>query len=135
MRRAKPMSSLPQPKVLVVLSHARLRDAIAAELATSACVSVTGTFDDLDCAVLQARTDRADAVVVGTGLLRGDLVASVRKLIASLPGTRIVIVGTETSASYARALEAAGAAAYVSLQWGADVLSTSVRLATRPDID
>jgi DNA-binding NarL/FixJ family response regulator len=43
----------------------------------------------------------------------------------------VVVVGTESSSAYARALEAAGAAAYVSLQWGADVLSTSVQRALR----
>jgi DNA-binding NarL/FixJ family response regulator len=106
---------------------------VAAQIDSSACLSVVGTFDDLDGAVRAARADHADGVVVGTGLLRGDLVASLRRLVAALPGTRIVVVGTESSTAYARALEAAGAAAYVSLQWGADVLSTSVRLAMQPD--
>ena len=121
------------PRILVALPHARLRDAVVAELGCSACVSVVGEFDDLDHAVRAARGNHADGVVVGTGLLRGDLVASLRRLVASLPGTRIVVLGTESSTTYARALEAAGAAAYVSLQWGADVLSTSVRIALRPD--
>jgi response regulator RpfG family c-di-GMP phosphodiesterase len=128
-----PMSALPatHPTVLVALQHARLRDAIATELGCSSYMSVIGQAGDLDAAVRGAREHHADGIVVGTDLLRGDLVASLRKLVAALPSTRVVVVGTESSTAYARALEAAGAAAYVSLQSGADVLSTSVQLALR----
>ena len=117
------------PRVLVALRHPRLRHAVATALDSSANVTIVGAVGELDCAVREARETHADGVVIGTGLLRGDLVASLKKLVASLPDTRIIVVGTESSPAYARTLEAAGAAAYVSLQWGADVLSTSVRLA------
>jgi DNA-binding NarL/FixJ family response regulator len=119
------------PRVLVALRHPRLRAAVAAELDVAAHVSVIGAHGDLDCAVRAARSHRADGLVIGVALLRDDLVASLRGLVASLPSTRVVVVGTDASDHYARALEAAGAAAYVSLVWGGDALAATVRVAMR----
>jgi DNA-binding NarL/FixJ family response regulator len=119
------------PNVIVALRHARLRNAIARELDSSACLSVVGQAGDLATATAIARRQHADGMVVGIDLLRDGLVASTCGLVASLPGIRIVVVGTDPGSAYARALEVAGASAYVSLQWGADVLATSVLLALR----
>jgi DNA-binding NarL/FixJ family response regulator len=126
------MSGRPEarPRVLVALPHPSLRGAVAAELSASPHLSVIGEVGDLEGAVHEALVHQADGIVIGTALLRGDLVASLRKLRASLPGrVRIVVVGTESSGAYARALEAAGAASYVSLQAGAHDLSASVQAA------
>ena len=117
------------PRVLVGLQNPHLRHAIAMELASTAGVSVVATVGDLDSAIRKARETEAHGVVIGAGLLRGDLLTSLRSLIASLPGLRVVIVGTETSSAYRNALEASGVAVYISLQWGADDLAGRVRLA------
>jgi DNA-binding NarL/FixJ family response regulator len=124
----------PHPRVVVAVPHARLRDAVVAQLGSSAGLSIIATVSDLDSMVHTARADRADGVIVGTGLLRGDLGTSVRALTARLPGTRAVFIGTESSTQYAEALEAAGAAAYVCLLSSADVLAASVRRALRPEV-
>ena len=46
---------------------------------------------------------------------------------AAIPDVRIVVIGTETSAAYAAAMKAAGAADYVALDSGTDSVVRAVR--------
>ena len=64
--------------------------------------------------------------MLGSGLLRGDVAGDVRRLIATIPSVEIVVVGTETSASYAAAIKAAGAADYVAIDAGTEGVVSAV---------
>ena len=122
-------SPWPQMRLVVALSHARLRDALAAALISSGVVSVVGRAGDLPHAIQLTRDERPDGVVVGAGLLQGDIARDVRGLVTTIPEVRVVVVGTETSAAYAAAIKAAGAAGYVALDGGTDSVVSAVRRA------
>lgn len=125
---AKSLAASPRPPVrlVVALSHARLSDALAAALTSSGVVSVIGRAGDLAQATRLAREARPDGVVVGAGLLRGDIVRDLRGLVTAIPEVRIVVVGTETSAAYGAAIKAAGAADYIPLDSGTDSVVSAV---------
>jgi DNA-binding NarL/FixJ family response regulator len=118
-----------QTRVVLALSHARLRDAIAAALSASAFVSVVGCAGDLAGAIELTRVARADGVLVGAGLLQGDIARDLRGLVAALGDVRIVVIGSETSAAYGAAMAAAGAADYVTFDGGPDSVVSAVRRA------
>ncbi len=122
-------SPWPQMRLVVALSHARLRDALAAALISSGVVCVVGRAGDLAHAIQLTRDERPDGVVVGAGLLQGDIARDVRGLVTTIPEVWIVVVGTETSAAYAAAIKAAGAADYVALDGGTDSVVSAVRRA------
>ena len=116
----------PQARLVIALPHARLRNAIAAALASSGAVSVVGEAGSLTDAVRRTRESKPDGLVLGSGLLRGDVAGDLRRLIAELPSVEIVVVGTETSAGYAAAIKAAGAADYVAFDTGTEGVVSAV---------
>jgi DNA-binding NarL/FixJ family response regulator len=114
-------------RVVVALPHARLRAALARALGLAGTLSVVGQASDLIGAIEVARALRADSLVLGAGVLRGDVLTDLRHAVAALPGVRIVVIGSETSAAYAAAMKAAGAADYVSLEQGTEPLVRAAR--------
>jgi DNA-binding NarL/FixJ family response regulator len=117
---------------VIALSHARLREAIAAALGSSGVVSVVGTAGNLDEAIQTTHEVQPDGVLVGAGLLQGDAASDLRRLSAAIPDVRIVVVGTDPNASYGAALKRAGAADYVALG-GIDAVISAVTSAIPGD--
>lgn len=117
----------PKLRLVIAMSHTRLRAAIAAALTSTDSVSVVGEAGDLADAIQVTREVRPDGVVVGAGLLQGDIAHGLRGLVAAIPDVRIVVIGTETSAAYAAVMKAAGAADYVALDSGTDSVVRAVR--------
>ena len=95
-------------------------------MASSGIVSIVGQADDLTDTVHLTCGFRPDGLVLGSGLLRGDVGGALRRLIAAIPKVEIIVVGTETSASYAAAIKAAGAADYVSVDTGTEGVVSAV---------
>ncbi len=122
-------SPYPELRLVIALSHTRLRDAISAALSSSGAMSVVGRADDLAHAIELTRTARPDGLVLGAGLLEGDIVHDLQELVSEIPDARIVVVGTETSTAYGTAIKAAGAADYVALDSGAESVVSAVRRA------
>ena len=116
----------PLARVVVALPHVNLRNAISAALGASDGVSVVGRTGDLEDMIRIARESRPDGVVLGSGLLRGDIAGQLRRLIAAVPGVRFIVVGTETSAAYASVVKSAGAADYVAFDAGTDGVVSAV---------
>jgi DNA-binding NarL/FixJ family response regulator len=131
----EPLAVSPWPNLRLVLamSHARLREAISAALTLSNSVSVVGRAGDLAGAIQVTREARPDGLVVGTGLLQGDCVRDLRGLVKAIPGVRIFVIGSETSAAFGAAMKAAGAADYVAFDSGTDSVVSAVRRAMPND--
>jgi DNA-binding NarL/FixJ family response regulator len=127
------VSPWPKMRLVIAVSHARLRDAIAAALTSSDCVSVVGRVGDLAHAVQVTRKARPDGLVVGAGLLQGDCVGDLQGLVMANPGVRVFVIGTETSAAFGAAIKAAGAADYIALDSGTDSVVSAVRRAMPND--
>lgn len=131
-RSAAPVAGSPSApavgaRVVIALPHARLRAALARALDLPGEISVVGQASDLAGAVDVTRALLADGLVLGAGVLHGDVVGDLRHVVAALPGVHIVVLGSETSAAYAAAMKAAGAADYVSLEQGTEPLVSAAR--------
>jgi DNA-binding NarL/FixJ family response regulator len=116
----------PRARLVVALPHTRLQDAISAALGSSGEASVVGRAGTLAETIRIIRESQPDGVVVGSGLLQGDVVQELRRLVAAIPGVRVVVLGTETSAAYRAAMKLAGAADYVALDGGFDGVLSAV---------
>ena len=123
------VSPWPKMRLVIAMSHARLRDAIAAALTSSDSVSVVGRVGDLAHAIQMTREARPDGLMVSSGLLQGDCVRDLQGLATAIPGVRIFVIGTETSAAYGAAMKAAGASDYVTLDNGTESVVSAVRRA------
>ena len=124
------MSTSHETRLVIALPHARLRAALARALDLPGVICIVGQASDLASAVDATRRTRADGLVLGAGILHGDVVGNLRSVVAALPGVHIVVVGSETGAAYATAMRTAGAADYIALEQGTDALVGAARRAT-----
>jgi DNA-binding NarL/FixJ family response regulator len=113
-------------RIVIALAHTRLRDALARALQAPGTVTIVGRESSLEGAIRATRASRPDSLVLGTGLLRGDAVGDLNVVVTALPGVRVIVVGHETSEAYGFVMRAAGAADYIALDRGAEVLAQAL---------
>jgi DNA-binding NarL/FixJ family response regulator len=114
-------------RIVVALRHERLREAVAKALEAPGAISIVGHADDIATAIDVSRGAHPDALVLGSALLRPDVVRHLRDTVTALPDVPVVVVGTDASAAFATAMRSAGAAEYVGLDLGAEALALAVR--------
>jgi DNA-binding NarL/FixJ family response regulator len=114
-------------RIVVALRHERLRQAVAKALEAPGAISVVGRAEDIATAIELSRAAHPDALVLGSSLLRGDVMRDLRATVSALPGVSVVVVGTDGTAAFGTAMRAAGAAEYVALDLGAEALALAVR--------
>lgn len=119
-------------RLVVAFPHARLRGAVTAAICAAGHATVVAACRELDEVLATARSLRAEAVVLGTGLFGDDIVGHLRRFVAAADDVPILVVGGETSVAYGAALRRAGAAEYVALEHGSEPLLRAIeRIAVR----
>jgi len=122
---------LAQVTVLIVDDHPVVREGLRGMLAAEAALSVVGEAASGDEAVAMARMYRPDVVLMDLRMPGGDGVQATSGILATAPGTRVVVLTTyETDADIVRAVEA-GAAGYLLKDTPRQDLVAAIRAAAR----
>jgi DNA-binding NarL/FixJ family response regulator len=129
------LAAAPQPlaqvTVLIVDDHPVVREGLRGMLAAEAALSVVGEAASGDEAVTMARMHRPDVVLMDLRMPGGDGVQATSGILATAPGTRVVVLTTyETDADIVRAVEA-GAAGYLLKDTPRQDLVAAIRAAAR----
>ena len=125
----------PQPladvTVLIVDDHPVVREGLRGMLAAERALTVVGEAGSGEEAVVMARLHRPDVVLMDLRMPGGDGVAATSGILATAPGTRVVVLTTyETDADIVRAVEA-GAAGYLLKDTPRQDLVAAIRAAAR----
>jgi DNA-binding NarL/FixJ family response regulator len=125
----------PQPlapvTVLIVDDHPVVREGLRGMLAAEPGLSVVGEAGSGEEAVVMARMHRPDVVLMDLRMPGGDGVQATSGILATAPGTRVVVLTTyETDADIVRAVEA-GAAGYLLKDTPRHDLVAAIRAAAR----
>jgi len=125
----------PQPlapvTVLIVDDHPVVREGLRGMLAAEPGLSVVGEAGSGEEAVVMARMHRPDVVLIDLRMPGGDGVQATSGILATAPGTRVVVLTTyETDADIVRAVEA-GAAGYLLKDTPRHDLVAAIRAAAR----
>jgi len=114
-RRARPemhKHALPV-RVLLVDDHPMFVEALRALLETDDRVDVIATTDNGTNAVELAEAEQPDVVLVDLTLPGLDGLATTRRLVASRPGIRVVVLSGSTAGEHAQAALDAGATRFL----------------------
>jgi DNA-binding NarL/FixJ family response regulator len=122
---------LAQVTVLIADDHPVVREGLRGMLATEPAITVVGEAGSGDEAVVMARLHRPDVVLMDLRMPGGDGVTATSGILATAPGTRVVVLTTyETDADIVRAVEA-GAAGYLLKDTPRQDLVAAIRAAAR----
>jgi DNA-binding NarL/FixJ family response regulator len=128
---AAPPQPLPQVTVLIADDHPVVREGLRGMLAAEAALTVVGEAASGNEAVAMARMHRPDVVLMDLRMPGGDGVQATSGILATAPGTRVVVLTTyETDADIVRAVEA-GAAGYLLKDTPLQDLVAAIRAAAR----
>jgi DNA-binding NarL/FixJ family response regulator len=117
--------------VLIADDHPVVREGLRGMLAAEPAIAVVGEASSGDEAVAMARLHRPDLVLMDLRMPGGDGVQATAGILASAPGTRVVVLTTyETDADIVRAVEA-GAAGYLLKDTPRQELVGAIRAAAR----
>jgi DNA-binding NarL/FixJ family response regulator len=123
--------SLAQVTVLIADDHPVVREGLRGMLAAEPAITVVGEAASGDEAVVMARMHRPDVVLMDLRMPGGDGVQATSGILATAPGTRVVVLTTyETDADIVRAV-AAGAAGYLLKDTPRQDLVAAIRAAAR----
>jgi DNA-binding NarL/FixJ family response regulator len=123
--------SLAPVTVLIVDDHPVVREGLRGMLAAESAITVVGEAASGDEAVAMARMHRPDVVLMDLRMPGGDGVQATSGILATAPGTRVVVLTTyETDADIVRAVEA-GAAGYLLKDTPRQDLVAAIRAAAR----
>jgi DNA-binding NarL/FixJ family response regulator len=127
--------AVPQPlvpvTVLIADDHPVVREGLRGMLAAEPAITVVGEAGSGEEAVAMARMHRPDVVLMDLRMPRGDGVQATSGILATAPGTRVVVLTTyETDADIVRAVEA-GAAGYLLKDTPRQDLIAAIRAAAR----
>ncbi|MCR6687852.1 response regulator transcription factor [Cellulomonas sp.] len=118
-------------RVLLADDHPVVRSGLAGLLAVEADVEVVGEAADGEHAVTRARALHPDLVLMDLRMPRLDGAAATARIVAEVPGTRVLVLTTyETDADILRAVEA-GATGYLLKDTPRAELVAGVRAAAR----
>jgi len=125
----------PQPlapvTVLIADDHPVVREGLRGMLAAEPGLSVVGEAGSGEEAVVMARVHRPDVVLMDLRMPGGDGVQATSGILATAPGTRVVVLTTyDTDADIVRAVEA-GAAGYLLKDTPRQDLVAAIRAAAR----
>jgi DNA-binding NarL/FixJ family response regulator len=117
--------------VLIADDHPVVREGLRGMLAADPAITVVGEAGSGDEAVAMARMHRPDVVLMDLRMPGGDGVQATTGILATAPGTRVVVLTTyETDADIVRAVEA-GAAGYLLKDTPRQDLVAAIRAAAR----
>lgn len=117
--------------VLIADDHPVVREGLRGMLAAEPALTVVGEAGSGDEAVAMAGMHRPDVVLMDLRMPDGDGVQATSAILATAPGTRIVVLTTyDTDADIIRAVEA-GAAGYLLKDTPRRDLVTAIRAAAR----
>jgi DNA-binding NarL/FixJ family response regulator len=100
-------------RVLVADDQALVRTGFGMILSAEADIDVVGEADDGDVAVEQARELRPDVVLMDVQMPRMDGIEATRRIIAEVPGCRVLILTTFDDDDYLFAALQAGASGFM----------------------
>ena len=127
-------ASVRQPAPVTVLiadDHPVVREGLRGMLSAEPAITVVGEAGSGDEAVVMARLNRPDVVLMDLRMPHGDGVEATAGILAAVPGTRIVVLTTyDTDADIVRAVEA-GATGYLLKDTPRQDLVDAVRAAAR----
>jgi DNA-binding NarL/FixJ family response regulator len=126
-----PARPLPAVTVLIADDHPVVREGLRGMLAPEPGITVVGEAGSGDEAVAMARLHRPDVVLMDLRMPAGDGVVATAGILATAPGTRVVVLTTyETDADIVRAVEA-GATGYLLKDTPRPDLVSAIRAAAR----
>lgn len=118
-------------RVMVADDHALVRTMLSMLLADVDGFEVVGTSEDGAAAVTQALALRPDVVVMDLNMPRMDGVEATRRIVAALPGTRVVVLTGGTAPEWQEAALAAGATCVLTKDVDPDQLVGRIDAAAR----
>ena len=117
--------------VLIADDHPVVREGLRGMLAAEEAITVVGEAGSGDEAVVMARLNRPDVVLMDLRMPGGDGVEATAGILAAAPGTRVVVLTTyETDDDILRAVEA-GATGYLLKDTPRQDLVNAIRAAAR----
>jgi DNA-binding NarL/FixJ family response regulator len=114
-------------RVLIVDDHAVLRSGVASRLAQETDIVVAGEAGTVAGAIVKARALKPDLVLLDLLLPDGNGYEAIPELLGVSPGSRVLMISSQASASSVRQALGAGAAGYVSKHASADDLLAAIR--------
>lgn len=135
-QRDEPPGSTPPPpsraadsrlRLMLVDDHRVVREGVARLLSKESDLEVVAEADTGDEALELARTHRPDVVVMDVNLPGTSGVEATRRLVAELPGVRVVGLSLHAEPEIASAMRQAGAQAFVNKAGPVDGLMRAIR--------
>jgi DNA-binding NarL/FixJ family response regulator len=119
--------SEPAVRVLVADDQTVVREGLVMLLQLSAGIEVVAAAADGDEAVQMAVEQRPDVVLMDLRMPRCDGVAATRRILAELPGTRVIVLTTYADDESVFAALEAGARGYLTKDAGAAEIQRAIR--------
>jgi len=119
--------SQPVVRVLVADDQTVVREGLVMLLQLSAGIEVVAAAADGDEAVRLAAQHRPDVVLMDLRMPRCDGVAATRRILAELPGTRVIVLTTYADDESVFAALEAGARGYLTKDAGAAEIQRAIR--------
>ena len=113
--------------VLLVDDHALFRAGVRSRLEHEHDIAPVGEADSAEQAIVKARALQPDLVVLDLLMPRGNGVDAIAELTRVSPGSRVIVVSSQTSPSGVRAALSAGAAGYVPKSAAVSELVSAIR--------
>jgi DNA-binding NarL/FixJ family response regulator len=113
--------------IMIVDDHAVVREGLRRVLTGHDDLTVTGEAGELTAAEALAARDRPDIILLDVGIPDGDDGAAVGRLLASSPGSRVIIVSRREGPELVQAALTAGARGYLPMNIQAQELVVAIR--------
>jgi DNA-binding NarL/FixJ family response regulator len=114
-------------RVVVADDQKLVRDGLEVLLSASPGIAVVATAADGDEAVSKAAAERADIVLLDLRMPRCDGVEATRRVLASLPATRVIVLTTYADDESVFTALQAGARGYLTKDAGADEIAHAIQ--------
>lgn len=114
-------------RVLIADDHAILRSGLRLLIAAEPDLEVVGEAGDFGETIRLARSLRPDVVTLDLSMPGGSGLASIERLRAAVPDTRVIVLTMHDDPAYARSALAVGASGYLAKSAADDALIGAIR--------